>query len=71
MPHVYIHVAKYSYIVIENIVVITKRIMISSMNGHNQYWLTYYYFSSIFLMKIQAIRSYSCTYDYNLKPLPL
>jgi hypothetical protein len=71
MPHVYIHVAEYSYIVIDYIVVVAKTTMLSSMNGHNQYWMTYYDFSSIFMMKIQAIVSYSYTYNYNLKPLPL
>jgi hypothetical protein len=55
MPHVYIHVAEYSYSVIENIIVVAKMTMISLMNGHNQYWMTYYVFSSILLMKIQAV----------------
>ncbi len=59
------------YTVIENIVVVAKMTDISSMSGHNQYWMTYHEFSSIFLMKIQAIISHSCTYNYNLKPLPL
>jgi len=49
MPHVYIHVAEYSYLLIENIVVIAKTTMISSMNGHNQYWMTYYDFHPYFL----------------------
>ncbi len=65
--HVYICVVEYNYIVI---VVVAKMTMISSMNGHNQYWMTYD-FSSIFLMKIQAIICYNCTCNYTLKPLPL